>query len=59
MRTIYGLVSGVPALQHVVNQLIERSCWFAVEPRPGNEWAISVKEENKTLLDKLIDTSPA
>jgi hypothetical protein len=53
MRTYRTTVNGFQIANKVVDQLIEQLQWFQFEPLPDGEYEITVKEENKKLLNAL------
>jgi hypothetical protein len=41
-------------LKKIIAKLIDRSAYFAVEPKPECKYVITVKQENQTWLENLV-----
>ena len=53
MKIIHRIFYSEGRMLEAVYKLIDRFQWFQVNPLPGNEWEVSVKEENEQLLNVL------
>lgn len=53
--TYSTIVQSEEATRRVVSRLITCSQWFEVLPLPDDEWKITVKKENLTTLDRLVE----
>lgn len=54
MKTYTVTLSGEKMAMGVVSRLVQASQWFTFEPMPDEDYEISVKAENKRMLDQLI-----
>lgn len=41
-------------LAYLVGKLVERSCWFSVEPLPDDQYEIQVKAEQGEFVRSII-----
>ena len=49
-----SIVESTAVCRIVVGVLIERSQWFAVEPRPDDQYAFSVRGENSGMFNRTV-----
>lgn len=54
MNTHAVKVNGEAMAQGVVKALVRDSMWFTFEPLPDDDYEITVKAENKGLLDHIV-----
>jgi hypothetical protein len=52
---LIGFVVHESFLGWLFQRLVERSCYFTVEPWPEDQWRIEVKPENEAWLRQLVD----
>ena len=54
MKTYAVTVNGLEFVQAVIARLAYRSQWFSFEPLPDDDYEVTVKVENKSMIDRIV-----
>ena len=54
MKTYTVTVNGLGFVQAVIARLADRSQWFTFEPLPDDDYEVTVKAENKGMIDRIV-----